>query len=87
MDIVLSLLQPDDLESYLLTTEDRIEMRNCDTSVLRNFHMCTLPYESLYFLLGTNDFVEVRIIMLYLLVLVECCYFDGWFFSVASACA
>ncbi|VDD86824.1 unnamed protein product [Enterobius vermicularis] len=60
MDVVLSLLEPEDLDSYILTAEDRLEMRNCGSSALRDFHMAALPYESLYFLLAPKDFIEAR---------------------------
>lgn len=55
----LALLEPDGIESYILNTEDRIEMRNCTLRNLRYFHMSALPLESLYFLLGPNEFIQV----------------------------
>lgn len=64
MDVVLSLLEPEDLDSYILTAEDRLEMRNCGSSALRDFHMAALPYESLYFLLAPKDFIEVDFVFL-----------------------
>uniref|UniRef100_F1KSV0 Vacuolar protein sorting-associated protein 41 n=1 Tax=Ascaris suum TaxID=6253 RepID=F1KSV0_ASCSU len=56
----LALLEPDGIESYILNTEDRIEMRNCTLRNLRYFHMSALPLESLYFLLGPNEFIQAQ---------------------------
>uniref|UniRef100_A0A0N5AMX6 RING-type domain-containing protein n=1 Tax=Syphacia muris TaxID=451379 RepID=A0A0N5AMX6_9BILA len=60
LDVVLTLLEPDELETFVLSAEDRIEMRNCEQASLRDIHMRALPYESSYFLLGPKDFIEAK---------------------------
>ncbi|VDK49048.1 unnamed protein product [Anisakis simplex] len=60
VEMELALLEPDGINSYLLNTEDRIEMRNCSLRNLPYFHMCALPYDSLYFLLGSHELIQAQ---------------------------
>uniref|UniRef100_A0A915PHB8 RING-type domain-containing protein n=1 Tax=Setaria digitata TaxID=48799 RepID=A0A915PHB8_9BILA len=59
-EMVLALLEPEDSNTFNLTTEDRIEMYTCDRSNLTSFHMSCLPYENVYFLLGCQEFIEAQ---------------------------
>ncbi|MFH4984778.1 hypothetical protein AB6A40_011487, partial [Gnathostoma spinigerum] len=56
----LVLLEPEGLDCYAITTEDRIEMKRCSNERLQHFQMCSLPYESLYYLLGDCELIEAH---------------------------
>ncbi|VDN45379.1 unnamed protein product [Gongylonema pulchrum] len=58
--MVLALLEPETSNTFNLTTEDRIEMYTTDSESLLSFHMSSLPYETLYFLLGSQEFIEAQ---------------------------
>ncbi|EFO27178.2 hypothetical protein LOAG_01303 [Loa loa] len=59
-EMILALLEPEDSNTFTLTTEDRIEMYTCDRGNLTLFHMSSLPYENVYFLLGCQEFIEAQ---------------------------
>uniref|UniRef100_A0A0R3RXB1 RING-type domain-containing protein n=1 Tax=Elaeophora elaphi TaxID=1147741 RepID=A0A0R3RXB1_9BILA len=59
-EMVLALLEPEDSNTFSLTTEDRIEMYTCDRGNLTLFHMSSLPHENVYFLLGCQEFIEAQ---------------------------
>lgn len=58
-EMVLALLEPEDSNTFTLTTEDRIEMHTCDRKKLTMCHMSSIPHENVYFLLGCQEFIEV----------------------------
>ncbi|KHN74077.1 Vacuolar protein sorting-associated protein 41 -like protein [Toxocara canis] len=60
IEMELALLEPEGVDSYVLNTEDRIEMRNCTLRNLQHFHMRALPLESLFFLLGPHEFIQAQ---------------------------
>uniref|UniRef100_A0A0N5D511 RING-type domain-containing protein n=1 Tax=Thelazia callipaeda TaxID=103827 RepID=A0A0N5D511_THECL len=59
-EMVLALLEPEDSNTFSLTTEDRIEMITCDFGNLTAFHLSSLLCEDIYFLLGCQEFIEAQ---------------------------
>lgn len=53
------LLKPIDVLNYSIGAEDSLEMRNANLRCLNKFALVGLPHDSLYFLLGTREIIEV----------------------------
>jgi hypothetical protein len=55
------LLKPISMTQFSISSEDVIEMKNVDIRLLKRFFLCSLPSDSIYFLLGTRELIEVNI--------------------------
>lgn len=58
------LLKPISMTQFSVSSEDIIEMKNVDIRLLKRFFLCSLPNDSIYFLLGTRELIEVNIFFL-----------------------
>lgn len=55
------LVEPTGFNDYDLISEDIIEMRDSDRLQAHHYHLVGIPLDSLYFLLGSRDMIEVRL--------------------------
>ncbi|KAI6244063.1 RING-type domain-containing protein [Aphelenchoides fujianensis] len=54
----LMLIKAVSMTQYSVTSEDTIGMRHADIRLLKRFFLCSLPSDSLYFLLGSRELIE-----------------------------
>uniref|UniRef100_A0A914VKR4 Vacuolar protein sorting-associated protein 41 homolog n=1 Tax=Plectus sambesii TaxID=2011161 RepID=A0A914VKR4_9BILA len=54
------LVEPIGFNDYEIISEDIIEMRDSDRLLAHHYHLLGIPIDSLYFLLGSRDMIEVR---------------------------
>ncbi|KAI6205472.1 hypothetical protein M3Y94_00795600 [Aphelenchoides besseyi] len=56
----LMLLKAVSMTQYTITSEDMIGMRHADIRLLKRFFLCSIPSDSLYFLLGSRELIEAH---------------------------